>query len=62
MPASGMPQLEIAMAFCRRQSALWGRTEKKSSSDIEPVEIKERVADYVDHHSGAASSASGVAQ
>jgi hypothetical protein len=45
-------QLEIAVAFCKRQLALWDRTEKKSSSDIEPEEIEERVADYVDQHSG----------
>jgi hypothetical protein len=40
-------QLEIAMAFCRRQLALWGRTEEKRSGDIEPgeTEIEEPVSD-----------------
>jgi hypothetical protein len=33
-------QLEVAMAFCRRQLALWGRTEEKRSSDIAPVAIE----------------------
>jgi hypothetical protein len=55
-------QLEIAMAFCRRQLALWGRTEEKHSREIEPVEIEEPVAAHVDQHSGATSNASGVAQ
>jgi hypothetical protein len=32
-------QLEIAMALCKRQLALW-RIEEKRSSDIEPVEIE----------------------
>ena len=32
-------QLEIAVAFCKRQLAISGRTEEKRSSDIEPVEI-----------------------
>jgi hypothetical protein len=48
--------------FCRRQLALWDRTEEKRSSDIEPVEIDEPVAAHVDQHSDAAGSASGVAQ
>jgi hypothetical protein len=33
-------QLEVAMAFCRRQLALWGRTGEKRSSDIAPVAIE----------------------
>jgi hypothetical protein len=37
-------QLEIAMALCKRQLALW-RTEEKRSSDIEPVAIKALVSD-----------------
>jgi hypothetical protein len=31
-------QLEVARAFCKRQLALWGRTEEKRSSDIQPGE------------------------
>jgi hypothetical protein len=37
-------QLEIAMALCKRQLALW-RTEEKCSSDIEPVPIEGLVSD-----------------
>jgi hypothetical protein len=37
--------LEIARAFCKRQSTLWGRTEEKRSSDIETVAIKSLVSD-----------------
>jgi hypothetical protein len=33
-------QLEIAMALCKRQLALWGRAEEKQSSDIETAEIE----------------------
>ena len=33
-------QLEIAMAFCKRQLALWGHSDAKRSSDIEPVAIE----------------------
>jgi hypothetical protein len=33
-------QLEIAMAFCRRQLALWDHSDAKRSSDIEPVAIE----------------------
>jgi hypothetical protein len=33
-------QLEIAIAFCRRQLALWGRSDAKRSSQIEPAEIE----------------------
>ena len=38
-------QLEIAMAFCRRQLALWGRSDAERSSDIETVAIKALVSD-----------------
>jgi hypothetical protein len=38
-------QLEIAMAFCRRQLALSGRIEEKRSREIESVEIEEPVSD-----------------
>jgi hypothetical protein len=37
-------QLEIAVAFCRRQLALWGQSDAKGSSDIEPVEIEKPVS------------------
>jgi hypothetical protein len=55
-------QLEIAMAFCRRQLALWGHSDAERRREIEPVEIEGPVADRVDQHSGATSNASGVAQ
>jgi hypothetical protein len=38
-------QLEIAMAFCRRQLALWDHSDAKRSSYIEPGEIEGPVSD-----------------
>jgi len=40
-------QLEVALAFCKRQLALWDRAEAKRSGEIEPVaiEIEEPVSD-----------------
>jgi hypothetical protein len=38
-------QLEIAMAFCRRQLALWDHSDAKLSTDTEPVKIEGPVSD-----------------
>jgi len=38
-------QLEVALAFCKRQLALWDRAEAKRSGEIEPAEIEAAVSE-----------------